>query len=814
MKRKVKINKLPKGYMQEGGSVNKTLQPVPREEANLEAEKGEVALLKQGGEPMTYNIGGKRHSEGGTPLNLEPGSRIFSDTKKMKIKDKNILAQFGATKPATPAKLAKKYNVNDYQASLANPFADDIEKNTARMMIDKNEEKLDNLFFVQEAKKGFPQGIPGQQMSQPGMMAKYGTELPKAQNGLRFTPEEQDIINRYESKRKLESSWAPFSYSAAQRIEFTPEEQEVINRYLNQDQISRDERNARLAPSAQDTVPTPQSTEQDPAASSPTFNWTTPGQSFGDAMFGDPTANFPQAPQLPFDTTPYQVTPPTSTETSPGATNPPSGSGSSGAGSGRGSGRGSQSRDPRMYGNIEAYEGSRANTPTGQSNRFDYGDQFFDRWATVIPGITDMTNEEAQRATYQYILENNPDQIRDMWTAFGNTRAGRGIPELEEMFPDGIIDGANLTDEQLQLLEQAYVDGYFGARQMLPQEEITEIKRKDDSSITVEKEDDSSITTETYTQRDPKPFEQDLRNERLIGRNRMSERLRLPWRGRLRARTADPVYQSDVQQQQNLLAGLNTASEAASTFGANPGAVMSNIARLSGLTGTESNKIAAALQRENTGIANTFEQFNAREQAATDVRNMANAQDLYDNTIKAQEVFDEKMRRYNILGTAARNATDTNLARIKAMNKMNPLFTINTGQGPQFGDIQFQPGVSAAMFDPNQSSGADEKRKYIQSQRQAIIEDPSLDPKDRSALLKALYEDELNLNNANAAISAQNNGLNAYNAGMQGVGFAMPGMNPFAVGVNPGYGNPYMNPYGMGMRSPYGFRYGGRYDEE
>jgi hypothetical protein len=795
MKRKVKINKLPKGYMQEGGSVNKTLQPVPREEANLEAEKGEVALLKQGGEPMTYNIGGKRHSEGGTPLNLEPGSRIFSDTKKMKIKDKNILAEFGATKPATPAKLAKKYNVNDYQASLANPFADDIEKNTARMMIDKNEEKLDNLFFVQEAKKGFPQGVPGQQMSQAGMMAKYGAELPKAQEGARAgssLAEREKKLQELEYQRKMVSSNP--NLTAVEKDKQMTELNRAIA--IEAQYIGK----MRQEPAA------PQSTEEDPATSSPTFQWTKPSQNFGDAMFGDPTANFPQTPVLPFDTTPYQVTPPASTEPSS------AGSGSSNTSSTSSSNRDSQSRDPRMYGSIEAYEGSRANTPTGQSNRFDYGNQFFDRWATVIPGITEMTNKEAQRATYEYILKNNPEQAAEMWKAFGLTKAGFADPELAAKYKDGIISG-DLTLEDLQALEKAYVDGYFGARQMLPEEPTLIPPPPKTPPTEIPPTEIPPLTPPRV--RDPKPFEQDLRNERLIGRNRMSERLRLPWRGRLRARTADPTYQSDVQQQQNLLSGLNTASEAASTFGANPGAVMSNVARLSGLTGTESNKIAAALQRENTGIANTFEQFNAKEQSATDVRNMANAQDLYDNTVKAQEVFDEKMRRYNILGTAARNATDTNLARIKAMNKLNPLFTINTGLGPQFGDIQFQPGVSAAMFDPNQASASESRKEYLKGFRQQILEDPSYGDSDkRIDLLKKIDEELMGLGTNSSANNLQQQAAQMYGAGMQGVGFAMPGMNPFAVGINPGYGNPYMNPYGMGMRSPYGFRYGGRYDEE
>ncbi len=93
-------NKMPwsvmAGQMSEPDvSVKKQLGPVPREFANLEAEKGETAMIpNKDGIPSTYTIGGKRHSQGGTPLNLPKDSFIFSDTAKMKIKDPEMLKQF------------------------------------------------------------------------------------------------------------------------------------------------------------------------------------------------------------------------------------------------------------------------------------------------------------------------------------------------------------------------------------------------------------------------------------------------------------------------------------------------------------------------------------------------------------------------------------------------------------------------------------------------------------------------------------------------------------------------------------------------
>lgn len=144
--------------------VNSTLQPVPRHMANLEAEEGEIAMLPtKGGIPNTFKIGGQRHTNGGTPLNLPPDSFIFSDTKDMRIKDPKILAQFGmpAQKAGyTPADIAKKYNVNNFKKILADPDTDDLQRSTAETMIANYNLKLAKLALLQESAKGFPQGIP------------------------------------------------------------------------------------------------------------------------------------------------------------------------------------------------------------------------------------------------------------------------------------------------------------------------------------------------------------------------------------------------------------------------------------------------------------------------------------------------------------------------------------------------------------------------------------------------------------------------------------------------------------------------------
>jgi hypothetical protein len=144
--------------------VNNTLSAVPREHANIEAEGGETAVVpKEDGTKSHYNIKGKRHTEGGVPLNVPEGTFIFSDTKKMKMGG-SVLSVFGksekSSKKFTPAQLAKQYDLNKYKAILEDPRADSIKKRTAELMIQNYNKKLAQLALVQEGKKGYPQGIP------------------------------------------------------------------------------------------------------------------------------------------------------------------------------------------------------------------------------------------------------------------------------------------------------------------------------------------------------------------------------------------------------------------------------------------------------------------------------------------------------------------------------------------------------------------------------------------------------------------------------------------------------------------------------
>ena len=142
--------------------IRKTIKEVPRKDANVEAEKGETIVTYLFGIsiPEHYKIEGKKHKDGGTPLNVPDGSFVFSDDKKMIVDDQNVLKFFNERKPKTPAEIAKKYDLNTYKAKLIDKDSDQITKITAALMLKNNYEKLAQLALYQEAKKGFKDGIP------------------------------------------------------------------------------------------------------------------------------------------------------------------------------------------------------------------------------------------------------------------------------------------------------------------------------------------------------------------------------------------------------------------------------------------------------------------------------------------------------------------------------------------------------------------------------------------------------------------------------------------------------------------------------
>jgi hypothetical protein len=183
-KRRVKVTKLPEysqgsevrmGGDHQGGffspdskgtsrdtTTRSFIKPVPRDEANIEAELGETMITPMGDDaqtrmlPKTFQIGGKKHYKGGTPLNVPAGTFIFSDHLKEKNEE---MHEFFGKKPKksgyTYADLSKPFMINKDIERLVDDTTDKISKETAELNIQNKLNKLSFLSLLQESNKAF-----------------------------------------------------------------------------------------------------------------------------------------------------------------------------------------------------------------------------------------------------------------------------------------------------------------------------------------------------------------------------------------------------------------------------------------------------------------------------------------------------------------------------------------------------------------------------------------------------------------------------------------------------------------------------------
>lgn len=148
-------------------SINTTIKPIDEYNATAEIEKSELVF-----NPNTLTLHkalGKSHAKGGTPVNLENGSFIFSNYNKLKFNNddkKEMGFQSNKTKK-TPSQVLENELAGGlkHHNSMVNILKnennyDPIAQRTAQLMLDKNLNKIGRVAFKQEEIKGFPDGLP------------------------------------------------------------------------------------------------------------------------------------------------------------------------------------------------------------------------------------------------------------------------------------------------------------------------------------------------------------------------------------------------------------------------------------------------------------------------------------------------------------------------------------------------------------------------------------------------------------------------------------------------------------------------------
>ena len=163
-----------------GANIRRGTSP---ETTDVEVEGGEFIQLP---DMETQHVQGPSHAKGGVHTNLPEGTRVFSD----------FLKPMGSKK--TYAQLAKKYDTDKFKKILDNPYANSVDRNTARRMFDRNESILNELFQDQQIQNGNSDGTDQAaesmgmnpemvaQMNQEEIMGKFGLDLREGEK-LSFT---------------------------------------------------------------------------------------------------------------------------------------------------------------------------------------------------------------------------------------------------------------------------------------------------------------------------------------------------------------------------------------------------------------------------------------------------------------------------------------------------------------------------------------------------------------------------------------------------------------------------------------------------
>ena len=127
-----------------GAQINKRTN-TPYAPNNVEVEGGEFIQLPTLDTELAV---GPSHANGGVSTILPNNTRVYSD----KLKPEGSKKTF--------AQLAKKYDVDPYKKVLENTFAKQVDRDTATLMMQRNQKQLDELFAVQQSMNGNSNGQP------------------------------------------------------------------------------------------------------------------------------------------------------------------------------------------------------------------------------------------------------------------------------------------------------------------------------------------------------------------------------------------------------------------------------------------------------------------------------------------------------------------------------------------------------------------------------------------------------------------------------------------------------------------------------
>jgi hypothetical protein len=618
---------------------NRTLKAVPRKEANLEAEGNETVMMNTGNIPSFYTISGPRHAQGGVPLNLPDDSFIYSDFREMKLKDPELLAKFGKSVKGknayTPAQLSKQYDINKYRQILQDPDSDKVDRKTAEIMIRNYNMKLGALALAQEAKKGFPQGVPA--VAKPFMEA----------NGL----SEADFVPPQEEEEEATEAGLE-----AQGEEMMAEENEAPQTMPDGSPVAM-----------------PQG-EPMPEQGMPPMQY----GGYPMAMYGMSMGGY----GMPFYNDPNQM--------AYGGMAGYQGGGETVKGK-----RGSVTAQKRSKSDFESHKGTATTTSGGKKAKYlitegaerkGAGKAITGRGGKANSGWEDAICEKIKAgATYEELTD--PD------VAFEKTGS-----RDTHMFPGeasrAIFDRCNTKDvqEKFEEKEEAiYIDDEP------PTEQECECEYPDGSVERMPKNADGTcppcekeVEEEIQSEYAPPPvmedgyapwWLQDTVNTMGAFGDMASLKKYMPWAAHVDLEEPRPTFLDPTRELAAQSEQANIAAQASGAYAGNAQQMGARLANIQGQGAAQAANTLSNINNQNVNIANQFEGQQVGIRNQEQLMNQQIANDLYDKNVIANQQFDNSKRQAAANLRQQYNNAVTNRWKTDALNQLYPNYQVDPSTG-------------------------------------------------------------------------------------------------------------------------------------
>lgn len=374
---------------------------------------------------------------------------------------------------------------------------------------------------------------------------------------------------------------------------------------------------------------------------------------------------------------------------------------------------------------IGTYSGGKTKegrtTPTGNNNAFNFPgglEAFKKAWSPFVDLSKFKTVQEAQAATYDYLVKNQPEVAASIWQSQGLTAKGRKLIASDPKFAaianqvfdktGKLKEGVNLTPEQLSALTPAYADNMLGIRAVTPSvaskttteetpvEEQPPVKKQVtplNPNVTLNpnfvKQPNNEFYEPTYWSDIAAPF------AGLVDSFRRWPELYNPMEfNQLRYKMLDPTAALTANQ-----ADFNAAVATTNEFG-NSGAANANKATLLGQKYRANNQVMSQYDNQNAQIKNNEIAYNTQVRDKQSVADAQSREKFYTNVLLGREA--QRQQFLTSLGQLARvdqmkrrQNTSGNL-----LLKLSPAFN----QFGEYNGYQYVPYLDPSMVNYNESS--------------------------------------------------------------------------------------------------------------